>query len=118
VTLTQVTRSFTIWVLEDSIMGSKTFEGNVSIVLNTKGEIALKRDPEGGWDASKAQALHVKMGELAKKHKAKISSYALFQAEGGTEPVLLANRYGNPYVALLPKRGEGGATRKGVTKLA
>lgn len=99
-------------------MASKTFEGKVSLVMNTKGEIALKRDPEGAWDASTAQALHVKMQELAKKHKAAVNSYSLFTAEGGTEPVLLANRYGNPYLALLPKRGDGTPGRKGVTKLA
>jgi hypothetical protein len=99
-------------------MASKTFEGKVSLVMNTKGEIALKRDPEGAWDASMAQALHVKMQELAKKHKAKISQYSLFTTEGGTEAVLLVNRFGNPYIGLLSKRDGGAPGRKGVTKLA
>lgn len=99
-------------------MASKTFEGNVSIVLNTKGEIALKRDPEGAWDATKAVELHRKMTELSKSKKAKISQYSLFTAEGGTEAVLLVNRFGNPYIGLLPKRGDGTPGRKSVTKLA
>lgn len=99
-------------------MASKTFEGTVSVVLNTKGEIALKRDPEGGWDATKAVELHRKMLELSKSKKAKINQYSLFTAEGGTEAVLLVNRFGNPYIALLPKRDPGGNGRKGVTKLA
>jgi hypothetical protein len=31
---------------------------------------------------------------------------------------MLANRFGNPYIALLPKRGDGAAKRNAVTKLA
>lgn len=99
-------------------MSSKTFEGAVSIVKNTKGEIALKRDPEGKFTATNAAECHQTMVALSKKLKAPVNKYSLFLAEGGTEPVLLVNRFGNPYIALLPKRGEGGAKRAGVTKLA
>ena len=99
-------------------MSSKTFEGAVSIVRNTKGEIALKRDPEGKFSAENAVECHAKLTELAKKLKAPINKYSLFIADGGTEPVMLANRYGNPYLALLPKRADGQAKRSSVTKLA
>ncbi len=99
-------------------MSAKTFEGSVSIVANTKGEIALKKDPNGAFSASNAVECHSKMMELAKKHKAPINSYALFIADGGTEPVMLANRFGNPYIALLPKRTGVQAKRNTVTKLA
>jgi len=58
------------------------------------------------------------MAKLAKARKAAINKYSLFTVEGGTEPVLLANRYGNPYIALLPKRADGQAKRNAVTKLA
>lgn len=98
-------------------MSSKTFEGKVSVVLNTKGEIALKRDSEGAWDASQARELHTKIVELAKQRKTGINQYSLWIAPNGTEPVLLANRYGNPYIALLPKREDSGPKQK-VTKLA
>jgi hypothetical protein len=98
-------------------MSAKTYEGGVSIIKNTKGEIALKRDPEGKFSASNAGECHAKLAELSKKLKAPINKYSLFVADGGTEPVLLANRFGNPYIALLPKRGEG-AKRNAVTKLA
>lgn len=97
-------------------MSNKTFEGKVSVILNTKGEIALKRDPNGAWDASNAGALYAKVQELA-TGKAAINAYSLFIVKGGTEVVLLANRYGNPYIAVLPKR-EGGAGKAKVTKLA
>ena len=99
-------------------MSAKTFEGSVSIVKNTKGEIALKRDPEGKFNAGNATECHAKLTELAKKLKAPINKYSLFIADGGTEPVMLANRFGNPYIALLPKRGDGNVKRNAVTKLA
>jgi hypothetical protein len=99
-------------------MSAKTFEGSVSIVKNTKGEIALKRDNEGSFTAKDASEIYSKLVELAKKHKASINTYSLFIAESGTEPVLLANRYGNPYLALLPKRAEGSKPVSKVVKLA
>lgn len=99
-------------------MASKVFEGSVSIVLNTKGEIALKKDDDGKFSAVNAAECYKTLTELAKKHKKPVNKYATFVVEGGTEPVLMANRYGNPYIALLPKRAEGATTRKGVTKLA
>lgn len=99
-------------------MSAKTFEGSVSIVRNTKGEVALKRDPEGKFNAGNAAECYSTMQQLAKKNKLPINKYSLFIPEGGTEPVLLANRYGNPYLALLPKRGDGETKRSSVTKLA
>jgi hypothetical protein len=99
-------------------MAAKTFEGSVSIVLNTKGEIALKRDPEGKFTAENAVECYQTMTKLAKARKATINKYSMFLVENGTEAVLLANRYGNPYIALLPKRADGQAKRNAVTKLA
>lgn len=100
-------------------MSAKTFEGSVSIVLNTKGEIALKRDPEGKFSAENAVECYQIMTKLAKARKAMINKYSLYVVENGTEPVLLANRYGNPYVALLPKRDDAQAKHTAkVTKLA
>lgn len=99
-------------------MAAKTFEGNVSVVLNTKGEIALKKDIEGKFSAENAAELYQTLTKLAKARKVSINKYSLFVTDGGTEAVLLANRYGNPYIALLPKRADGQAKRNAVTKLA
>lgn len=99
-------------------MSGKSFEGSVSIVLNTKGEIALKRDNDGKFTAENAVECYQTMTKLAKARKATINKYSLFIVAGGTEPVLLVNRYGNPYIALLPKRDDGQAKRNAVTKLA
>jgi hypothetical protein len=98
-------------------MAAKTFEGSVSIVLNTKGEIALKKDAGGKFSAANAAECYAKLQELSKARKASINKYSLFMVDKGTEPVLLANRYGNPYIALLPKQGDA-AKRSSVTKLA
>lgn len=99
-------------------MTAKTFEGGVSIVKNTKGEIALKRDLAGKFNAGNAAECYSTMKAKAKELKASINKYSLFLVDKGTEPVLLANRYGNPYIALLPKRGDGETKRGTVTKLA
>ena len=99
-------------------MSAKTFEGSVSIVKNTKGEIALKKDAEGKFSADNAGECHAKMTELSKKLNSPINKYSLLIADGGTEPVMLANRFGNPYIALLPKRGDGNGKKNAVTKLA
>lgn len=99
-------------------MSAKTFEGSVSIVKNTRGEIAIKRDPEGKFSAVNAAECYAKMMELSKKLKSPINKYSLFMVENGTEPVLLVNRFGNPYVAILPKRDDGSVKKNAVTKLA
>jgi hypothetical protein len=100
-------------------MATKLFDGGVSIVLNTKGEIALKRDAEGKFNAGNASECYETMTKLAKARKASINKYSLFVVDSGTEPVLLANRYGNPYIALLPKRADGATVKTAkVQKLA
>ena len=99
-------------------MSAKTFEGSVSVVKNTKDEIALKKDAEGKYSATNASECYAKMVELSKKLKFPIHGWSLFVAKDGTEPVMLANRYGNPYIALLPKRGDGSVKKNAVTKLA
>ncbi len=100
-------------------MSSRIFEGNVSIIKNTKGEIALKRDPDGAFNAENAEACYAKLQELAKKHKASIHKWSLFIAEGGKDVVLMADRYGNPRVTLLPPLGDAASKPKAkVVKLA
>ena len=107
-------------------MSAKTFEGSVSIVLNTKGEIALKRDLEGSFNAVNASECYLKMKHLAMSTKKgdgyPINKYSLYipegVVEGSAQAVLLANRYGNPYLALLPKRAEGSKPVSKVVKLA
>jgi hypothetical protein len=100
-------------------MTNRTFSSTVSIVKNTRGEVALKKDPEGSFSAVNAAECYSQMLALSQRLGLPINKYSLYIVEGGTECVLLANRYGNPYIGVLPKRdGEGGKRGGGVVKLA
>lgn len=99
-------------------MSSRIFEGNVSIVKNTKGEVALKRAADGAFNAENAEACYKQMLEFSKKLKAPINKWSLFIAEGGKDVILMADRYGNPRITLLPPREGGTVTKAKVVKLA
>jgi len=96
---------------------SRIYEGNVSIVRNTKGEVALKRDGEGNWSNENAEALKVKMVALASDLDTTVNKWSYFVIEGGVDAVLMADRYGNPRLTILPKQ-EKGASKTKVEKLA
>jgi hypothetical protein len=96
---------------------SRIFEGNVSIVENTKGEIALKRDADGSWNHENAAALWAKAQELSKKMKKPLHKWSFFKADGGTDVLLMADRYGNPRITILPPQGDKAQKAK-ITKLA
>ena len=96
---------------------SRIYEGMVSIIKNTKGEIALKRDDKGDWSNENAEALKVKMLELADTMKADVHKWSYFVIDGGIDAVLMADRYGNPRLTILPKQ-EKGASKSKIEKLA
>jgi len=95
------------------------YKYNVSIFQNTKGAITVKRDDEGNYNANNVSDLYKKMLELGKKLKAEVRVFKP-KADGNT-PLLFADRYGNPYLALLPAReaptGDAVSVKK-VVKLA
>lgn len=90
------------------------YKGKVSIFQNTKGQITVKRDDEGNFSADNVDELYAKMLEFSKKLKAEIKAFKP-EANANT-PVLLSDRYGNPYIALL-KESKAPSKVK-VTKLA
>lgn len=96
---------------------SRIFEGNVSLVANTKGEVALKRDASGKWNATNAKELYAKALEISKAKKLPLHKWSFFKAEGGTDVLLMADRYGNPRITILPPKAEGASKTK-VVKLA
>jgi hypothetical protein len=99
---------------------AKLYRDNVSIVLNPKGEIALKKNEKGAFSAADAAKIAKKMRELSTKHKAPISQWAMFVAPGADElqpPILLANKFGQPYLAWLPPSAPK-PSKKGPTILA
>ena len=94
-------------------MSSKIFEGNVSIFENTLGQLALKKDKDGAWNSENAVALWAKCQELAKKNKLPLHKWSFFKVDGGTDVVLMADRYGNPRITILPPKADGTAPSKG-----
>lgn len=98
---------------------AKIYRGNVSVILNTKGEIALRGDEDGRFSHESVSELYKTMQSLAKKHKASIRMYKP-EADGDT-PLLFTDRWGKPYLAVLPARKAPGPVthiRPTVTKLA
>lgn len=90
------------------------YKGTVSVFQNSKKFIVVKPDPEGNFSADNADELYAKMLEFSKKLKAEIKAFKP-EANANT-PVLLSDRYGNPYIALL-KESKAPSKVK-VTKLA
>lgn len=92
----------------------KTYEGTFGIRTNTKGEIVLGKAKDGKYTAADAAVVHKRILALCKEHKLKAR---IFQPDpAGTQPVVLADPWGNPYLALLPpekddKKGKKRATR-------
>lgn len=95
---------------------AKIYQGNVSVVKNTAGKIAVSADTEGKFTQANVQELYTVMCKLAKQHKTEAK---FFRPEtGGDTPVLMADRWGKPYIALLPERKAPSVTKVTVQKLA
>ncbi len=95
---------------------AKIYKGTVSIVLNTKKEITVKADADGKFSHDNAGELYSMMLSFGKKHKAPLRVYKP-EANGNT-PLLFADRWGNPYVAILPESQAPSKVKVTVTKLA
>ena len=95
----------------------KLFEGNVKIQLSGKGDLRLKKDPNGVFNKDNASELYAKALELEGQHKAlckkynvkpadvALHSYSFFFPLGRKKdlvPVLGTDKFGNPRLTLLP----------------
>ena len=86
------------------------YRGNAAIRENRKGEIVLKPDVDGKYNAANVQACYDRIIAVSKSEKLKINEYTIFtpkDAKGKLIPVMLPNPFGNPYIALLPERDAG-----------
>lgn len=103
---------------------SKVFRGSVSVIQNTKGEIALKRDVDGKFSADNAVECHKTMLEFATKLKAPLNKWSYWVPEGvdlkTAVPVMMADRFGNARITMLAPVTvtEAGKPAAKVTKLA
>lgn len=98
---------------------AKIYKGQVSVYSNSRNQLVVKPDAEGKFNHENVKELYETMCQLAKKHSMEVR---VFKPEaGGDTPVLMADRWGKPYIALLPERKAPGAltvTKPAVQKLA
>jgi hypothetical protein len=82
----------------------KVYEGRFGIRANAKGEIVLakpKAGTQGKYTAADAAVVLKRVQALAKEHKLVARLYK--PDPKATEPVILADKWGSPYLAVLGK---------------
>ena len=95
---------------------AKIYQGKVSVYSNSNKQLVVKADDAGKFDSNNTAELYTTMCELGKKHKMEVRAYK--PEQGGDTPVLMADRWGKPYIALLPERKAPSIAKVTVTKLA
>jgi len=95
---------------------AKIYQGKVSVYNNSKNQLVVKADDSGKFDCNNTAELYSTMVALGKKHKLEVRVFK--PEQGGDTPVLMADRWGKPYVALLPERKAPGVAKVTVQKLA
>lgn len=85
----------------------------------------LKKDINGAFSSANAAECYKRLLALAKERKAPIDQWAVFHPEPDNKaartPVLLANKWGQPYIALLvatPNKAPAGKRKAAIVKLA
>jgi hypothetical protein len=95
---------------------AKIYQGKVSVFANSNKQLVVKPDDSGKFDSTNTAELYKTMCELGKKHKMEVRVFK--PEQGGDTPVLMTDRWGKPYVALLPERKAPGIAKVTVQKLA
>ena len=112
----------------------KLYEGNVKIQLSlSKGDLRLKKDPNGVFNRDNVSELYAKALELEGQHKAlckengvkpadvALHSYSFFFPLGrkkGLVPVLGKDNFGEPKLSLLPPLTKKFTSKKSTIDLA
>ncbi len=95
---------------------AKIYQGKVSVYSNSKNQLVVKPDDDGKFEQANVSELYKTMIQLGKKHKLEVR---VFKPDtGGDTPVLMADRWGKPYIALLPERKAPGEVKVTTVKLA
>jgi hypothetical protein len=95
---------------------AKIYQGQVSVYTNSNNQLIVKPDAEGKFSHENIAELYKTMLTLSKKHKMEVRVFKPEQL--GDTPVLMADRWGKPYIALLPERKAPGVAKVTVQKLA
>lgn len=81
---------------------AKIYEGRFGIRANSKGEVVLGKSVEGKYTAADAAVVLKRVVAIAKEQK--LVARVFKPDPKATEAVVLADKWGNPYLALLPKK--------------
>ena len=95
---------------------AKIYQGKVSVYSNSNNQLVVKPDVDGKFDHTNVVELYKTMVTIGKKHKLTVRVFK--PEQGGDTPLLMTDRWGKPYIALLPERKAPGAVKVTVTKLA
>ena len=98
---------------------AKIYQGKVSVYSNSNNQLVVKPDVDGKFDHTNVVELYKTMLTLGKTKKMDVR---VFKPENETAncdtPLLVSDRWGKPYIALLPERKAPSVTKVTVQKLA
>lgn len=104
---------------------ARIFRDKCSIVLHPSKGLMLRKDMNGAFSGANAAECFKRLQALAKEKKAPIDTWAIFQPEPENKaprtPIMLANKWGQPYLALLvatPGKAPAAKRKPVVVKLA
>lgn len=97
---------------------AKIYQGKVSVFSNANKQLVVKPDVDGKFDMDNVAELYKTMINLGKKHKMEVRVFKPENEANCDTPLLMADRWGKPYIALLPERKAPGAVKVTVQKLA
>lgn len=97
---------------------AKIYQGQVSVYTNSNNQLIVKPDVEGKFSHANVAELYKTMLTLSKKHKMEVRVFKPENEANCDTPLLMADRWGKPYIALLPERKAPGAVKVTVQKLA
>ena len=97
---------------------AKIYQGQVSVFSNANKQLVVKPDVEGKFSHENVAELYSTMLTLGKKHKMDVRVFKPENEANCDTPLLMADRWGKPYIALLPERKAPGAVKVTVQKLA
>jgi hypothetical protein len=79
---------------------AKIYNGKVSVYADTKKRITIKADTDGKFDMTNVVELYTTIQKLSKQHKMEAKVYKP-KANGDT-PIIMSDKWGKPYLAVLP----------------
>jgi hypothetical protein len=95
---------------------AKIYQGQVSVFSNSNNQLVVKPDVEGNFSHENVSELYSTMLTLGKKHKMEVRVFKPENEANCDTPLLMTDRWGKPYIALLPERKAPGKAT--VQKLA